>query len=269
MRISNVLSFAMILGTVACAKMDVSSMTSLMKSFDVKEISYHDMMIYYMKTNKVPASSIVDTYMASFQSEEYDKYKDDELTYADKIKSSTEKLQNTITGFELKPYKIQYNWTMGKYDTAKECFVMGENIITEDGYLTKGDYFALQFDPLIIDSPKSKVKLAELLKLKPKKKEDFDCIKVPKSAAGQITSLGEAGRNTEIRFDLRVVSVTQKKMSHHRRKAPTKLQYIHKIDPGTEDVQDTGYEAVVEVMNVKIMKPGYSDQLLNAYQVNK
>jgi Domain of unknown function (DUF4852) len=268
MKIAHVLSLAAVLGTVACAKLDVKNMTSLMKSFDSKDINYHDMMISYMKTNKVKANSIVDTYMASFQHDEYEKFKDDELKYDEKIKSSTEKLQNTIDGFEMKPYKIQYNFTFGKYDTAKECFVMGESTLNDEGYVSNGSYYGLQFDPLIIDSPKSSVKLAPVLKLKPKDKSQFACIKVPKNLANQITSLGgETSRNTEVRFDFEVVSVTLKKMSYTRKKAPTKLQYIHKVDPGTEDVTVQGYEALINVKAVKVMKPGYSDQLLNFYNL--
>lgn len=268
MRILNVLSYALVLNVVSCSNLDVSSLTGVMKSFDSKEMNYHDMSIYSMKVNKVKANSFVDTYLASFQSEEYDKFKDDELTYDEKIKSSTVKLQKTIDQFVLKPYKLQYNYTVGKYDAAKECFVMGDNILTTDGYLSKGDYFGLQFDPLIIDSSKSTMTLPPVLKIRPKDKNQFACIKVPKSLAGQITSLGdETARNTEIRFDFDVVSVGLKTMTYRRNKAPTKLQYIHKINPGTEDIQVKGYEAIVNVKTVRVFKPGYQDQILSMYNI--
>lgn len=251
---------------------DFGSLAGALKSvggaLDSKEIDYHDMMLAYMKEKKVPATSFVDTYMGTFQREEYEKFKDDELAYDEKIKSSIEKLQNTVDKFEMKPYKIQHNFTFGKYDTAKECFQMGESTLNEEGYVSKGSYFGLQYDPMIIESPKSKTALAPVLKLKPKTPEQFACIKVPKNIASQITSLGDAtSRNSEIRFDFDVVSIEQKKLTYTRPKAPTKLQYLHKIDPGTEDVKVDGYVATIEVKTVRVFKPGYSDQILTMYNL--
>lgn len=252
---------------VGCAGLDIKNISNLANMVDSQPMTFHDAVIANAKETKTPASSFVDSYMGTFQRDAYEKFKDDELTYEKEIKRSTQTLQNTIDGFQLKPYKIQYNITFGKYDTAKECFEVPD-FLTEDGYLSDGNYYGIQMAPLVINSDKSKVKILPVAKFKPKNKNQITCIKVPKNLAGQITALGgETSRNTEVRLDYVVEKVQVKSLKFRSPKAPDKHQYKLKIDPGFEDIVVQGYEIVFNVKTIKVMKPGYSDQLLTLYNV--
>lgn len=277
-----ILMLLSILMITSCVSLD--KISNVANMFDSKQINFHDMLLLHMKQKNIKASSFVDSYLATFEREDYDSFKNDELSYDEQIKKWTSRLQERMDGIESgKVYKFEEFFNYGKYNVSGEYFDMGTNILSDKGYLNttiistpnrvkyrqvvlNGPVGSIVIKPefYVINSDKSKVKLPEFMVLKPKKKTEVNNIKIKKSLAKKIT--GSDARSGKIRFDFKVSSLTAKKISHKEKIKQTGRQYLNNVDPGYRTVTEDAIVAEFDVDTVRVFNPDNSDQLMHLYQ---